>query len=102
MNSIAGLISTIINVYSAQDGQYSITAKVTTIVTGACSVITAFCFLLYNNWALSRVRRHHLRETEEGRRDLEADRSDDHAGEGMFEKVKRKVHEPALQPGSVV
>ncbi|USP77938.1 hypothetical protein yc1106_05212 [Curvularia clavata] len=62
LNSIAGLISTIINVYSAQDGQYSVTARVTIIVTAACSVVAAALFLLYNTIMLRLVRRRHERE----------------------------------------
>ncbi|KAF2270194.1 hypothetical protein CC78DRAFT_574323 [Lojkania enalia] len=63
MNSIAGLISTLVNIYSAQDGQYSVTAKVTIIVTAVCSVVTAALFLLYNSVMLELVKRKHARET---------------------------------------
>ncbi|KAF2791199.1 hypothetical protein K505DRAFT_249501 [Melanomma pulvis-pyrius CBS 109.77] len=63
MNSVAGLISTLVNVYSARDGQYSVTAKVTLIVTGVCSVITALLFLVYNGVMLSLVKRKHAKET---------------------------------------
>jgi ABC-type nickel/cobalt efflux system permease component RcnA len=99
MNSIAGLISTIVNVYSAQNGQYSITAKITTVVTGACTVITAGLFLLYNNWALERVKKRHERETS---RMQNSQNEHKHDHEGVVEKVKRKVHEPGLEPSSVV
>ncbi|KAJ5037154.1 hypothetical protein J3E74DRAFT_470264 [Bipolaris maydis] len=57
LNSIAGLISTIVNVYSAQDGQYSVTARVTIVVTAACSVIAAALFLIYNTIMLGIARR---------------------------------------------
>lgn len=74
LNSIAGLISTIVNVYSAQDGQYSVTARVTIVVTAACSVVAAALFLLYNTIMLRLVRRRHEREVravekEQARRD---------------------------------
>ncbi|KAF2015406.1 hypothetical protein BU24DRAFT_421705 [Aaosphaeria arxii CBS 175.79] len=64
MNSIAGLISTLVNVYSAQAGQYSVTAKATLVVTAACSTVTAALFLLYNTVMLSLVKRKHKRETD--------------------------------------
>ncbi|ORY05165.1 hypothetical protein BCR34DRAFT_544032 [Clohesyomyces aquaticus] len=67
MNSIAGLLSTLVNVYSARDGQYSVTAKATLGVTGAFSVVGAALFLLYNYVALSSVKRKHRHEV----RDLE-------------------------------
>ncbi|MCJ1384488.1 hypothetical protein MMC17_007605 [Xylographa soralifera] len=62
LNSLAGLISTLVNIYSAQNGDFSVTAKVTVIATGVCSAITALLFLLYNNWALSRVKERHQKE----------------------------------------
>ncbi|CAO2651458.1 Nn.00g040280.m01.CDS01 [Neocucurbitaria sp. VM-36] len=62
LNSIAGLVSTVVNVYSAQDGQYSVTATVTIIVTSACSVVAAALFLLYNTVMLRLVKRKHERE----------------------------------------
>lgn len=62
LNSIAGLISTLINVYTAQKGHFSLTATVTTIVTGVCTAIFTALFFLYNNWVLEKVRQGHLRE----------------------------------------
>ena len=59
LNALAGLISTLINVYSQQGGRYSITAKVTVIVTGSCTVAMAILFLFYNYWVLAQVRRAH-------------------------------------------
>jgi len=94
LNSLAGLISTLINVYSQQDGNWSITAEVTAIVTGACMVVTAVLFLIYNMWVLERVRRSHGREMQRAETEGEP--------EGLLEKVERKAHEPALEPGSVV
>ena len=61
LNSFAGLISTLVNVYTQQDGAWSLTAKVTAIVTGACMAITAGLLLLYNMWYLERVRKDHSR-----------------------------------------
>ena len=62
LNALAGLISTLINVYTQQGGRYSITAKVTVMVTGGCTVVMATLFLLYNNWILEAVKRNHHRE----------------------------------------
>jgi hypothetical protein len=90
LNSFAGLISTLINVYSQQSGNWSTTAWITAAVTGACMVITGVLFGLYNFWILERVKRRHGQEME-GLRD-----------EGIVEKMGRKAHEPGLEPGSVV
>lgn len=43
-------------------GQYSVTAKVTVVVTAACSVVAAALFLLYNTVMLKLVKRRHERE----------------------------------------
>ena len=74
---MAGLISTLINVYSQQGGAWSITAKVTAIVTGTVMVITGCLFVIYNFWVLAKVKkRHGLELREEG-----------YAREGLVEKV---------------
>ncbi|KAF2821570.1 hypothetical protein CC86DRAFT_302819 [Ophiobolus disseminans] len=62
LNSIAGLISTIVNIYSAQDGQYSVTAMITVVVTAACSAVAAALFLFYNMVMLKLVKRKHEKE----------------------------------------
>ena len=62
LNSIAGLISTLINVYTARNGHFSLTATVTAIVTGVCTAIFTVLFFLYNNWILEKVRKGHHTE----------------------------------------
>ncbi|KAF9737677.1 hypothetical protein PMIN03_000147 [Paraphaeosphaeria minitans] len=63
MNSVAGLISTLVNVYSAQNGQYSVTARATVVVTAALSVVASALFLLYNSVMLTLIKRKHQKET---------------------------------------
>jgi hypothetical protein len=93
LNSLAGLVSTLINVYGQQDRVWSITATVTGIVTGSIMVVCGVLFGLYNFWILKNVKKRHNREM--------GDR-DDGREEGLVEKIGRKVNEPALEPGSVV
>ena len=92
LNSVAGLMNTLVNVYSQQGGDWSVTARVTAIVTGTIMCVTGVLFGVYNFWALRRVKRGHEREIGFS---LEE-------GEGLVEKIKRKADEPALEPGSVV
>lgn len=97
LNSLVGLIGTLINVYSQQDGDWSVTARVTAIVTGSIMVVCGVLFGLYNFWILRRVKRTHGREwIGNGQSEEEED------GEGLKEKIVRKAQEPALEPGSVV
>jgi hypothetical protein len=94
LNSFAGLISTLVNVYTQQNNAWSVTAEVTAIVSGSVMVVTALLFVLYNYWVLRRVKKSHSRDIRNTQ--LTGD------GEGLREKVERKVMEPALEPGSVV
>ncbi|OAP60112.1 hypothetical protein AYL99_05114 [Fonsecaea erecta] len=93
MNSVAGLLTTLVNVYTAQHGVWSVTAKITAIVTGSCVGVAGLLFGCYNFWILRRVQKVHEREM---------GLNVHHEDETLVEKVKRKAHEPPLQPGSVV
>jgi hypothetical protein len=93
LNSFAGLISTLVNVYTQQSSTWSVTAKVTAIVTGTCMGVTGALFALYNFWVLDKVRRSHSREMES---------TAAYQDETLVEKVERKAMEPGLEPGSVV
>ena len=99
LNSVAGLLTTIVNVYTAQKGVWSITAKITAIVAGSCVGVAGGLFYLYNFWALESVREAHERSLNpEEFADAERARK----RESILEKVKRKANEPPIQPGSVV
>jgi spore maturation protein SpmB len=62
LNSLAGVISTVVNVYTQQNGHWSLTAEVTMIVTGSCMVITGALVLLYDLFVLRGIRNSHRRE----------------------------------------
>ncbi|CAL3967660.1 hypothetical protein PZA11_003907 [Diplocarpon coronariae] len=91
LNSLAGLISSLVSVYTQQRGNLSLTARITTIVAGSSMVVTGLLFGLYNFWILESVKREHERETSAATGE-----------EGIVERMRKKTHEPALQPGSVV
>ncbi|KAI9730633.1 MAG: hypothetical protein M1818_008115 [Claussenomyces sp. TS43310] len=91
LNSLTGLISTLINIYSQQNGDWSVMAKVTAIVTGTSMVVLGGLFVIYNNGVLKRVKKSHSRDMQQSYDD-----------ENFVEKVERKIKEPALEPGSVI
>jgi hypothetical protein len=93
LNSLAGLLSTIVNVYTAQNHQWSITAKVSAIVEAICLAICGVLFLFYSNWMLARIRREHNREF---------DTTGDYDEAGIIEKMKRKAQEPSPEAGRIV
>jgi hypothetical protein len=99
MNSSAGLISTVVNIYSAQHGDISITAKITLWVTGACTGLFLFLFALFNFLVLKRVKVRHDRELQ---RDLERGSRAEEQNEGTVEKAKRLARQPGLEPSSVI
>lgn len=96
LNSIAGIISTVVNVTTSQQGQWSVTAKVTAIVTGACTGVTLLLFAMYNFWVLKRLKRQHAREVE-----VEFAGQEEHQ-DTIAEKIKHAAHAKPLEPGSVV
>lgn len=99
LNSAAGLLTTVVNVYTAQKGVWSSSAIIAASVTGGCFGITGILFLLYNFWALDKVRDLHEREFDPEAFDRRRNKKN---RESMVEKVKRKAHEKPLEPGSVV
>lgn len=58
-NCLAGLISTLVGVYSQQHGTWSITAKVTAIVEGACLGMAILLFVVFERVLLKKVRESH-------------------------------------------
>lgn len=91
-NALAGLISTLVVVYSQKHGDWSVTAMITGIVEAADLVICGSLFVC-NTLLLKRVQRKHGREMEQFEQTGE---------EGLFERAGRKLQEPALEPQSVV
>lgn len=55
-----GLMSTVINVYTARDGQWSITAIVSGCVIGAWLMLSIVVFLIYDIILIPRVEQEHL------------------------------------------
>ncbi|KAJ7678141.1 hypothetical protein DFH06DRAFT_1316920 [Mycena polygramma] len=93
LNSVAGIISTLVNVYSAQNGEFAATSKITIIVTVAAAVVCGGLTLLYSMYKLDRVKRAHNRQV--GR-----ERAGRH-GEGILEEIKRKAKEIQPEAGMV-
>ncbi|KAL7918709.1 hypothetical protein ACQKWADRAFT_323545 [Trichoderma austrokoningii] len=58
-NSLAGLVSTLIGVYSQQHGTWSITAKITAMVEGASLCVCGSLFLLYQLAFLRQIKAKH-------------------------------------------
>lgn len=58
-NSLAGLVSTLIGVYSQQHGTWSITAKITAMVEGASFCVCGSLFLLYRLAFLKQIKDKH-------------------------------------------
>ncbi|KAF9479540.1 hypothetical protein BDN70DRAFT_806966 [Pholiota conissans] len=61
MNSLAGLLSTIANIFGAQHGELSTTSKSTLIVTGASTGVFLIFSGFYTFWLVRRVKERHDR-----------------------------------------
>ncbi|APA13368.1 hypothetical protein sscle_11g081380 [Sclerotinia sclerotiorum 1980 UF-70] len=62
LHSITGLLTTIINIYTARSGAWSVTAIITITVTGCCTVFLLASFLIYNFWLLQNVKKEHKKK----------------------------------------
>lgn len=59
LHSLAGFISTFVNVYSGQHGNWSVTAWATAAATGGAMLITGTIFAVYNWSILAKVKKGH-------------------------------------------
>ena len=50
LNSLIGLITTLINVYTTQDGHWSVTAVMTAAVTSFITLVSVILYALYAYW----------------------------------------------------
>lgn len=62
VNSFTGVISTLANVFGSQNGNFSITARVTIIATSVSCVICSLLWLFYLIFKLAPLRYEHRRE----------------------------------------
>ncbi|KAF8856255.1 hypothetical protein BDZ45DRAFT_594438 [Acephala macrosclerotiorum] len=56
LHSFIGLMTTIVNVYTAQGGHWSTTAKVTIVVIGVFSGNMSILYLIYKYWILEKLK----------------------------------------------
>lgn len=62
LNSLAGVISVLSNIYGVQHGTYVATSKSAIIVTVAVAVVCGCLILLYQFWLLRNIKKEHDRE----------------------------------------
>jgi len=93
LNSLAGIVSTLAGVYGVQSGQWSVTSKVTIIVTSTVAVVCGILTGIYSFWKLAGVKKKHDREVGKERAGKR--------GEGFVEQVKRKAQEKEPEAGMV-
>lgn len=92
-NAVAGLISTLITVYTQNDGEWSLMAKVTAAVEAGDLVVCGSLFVV-STVMLKLVKRRHRKEI--GRYEEQKEE------EGILDKAERKWNEPAAAQQSVV
>ena len=59
LHAAAGLLATLINVYTARGGFWSVTAIASSAITGFCTVILGVLFLIFDTWKLAQVKECH-------------------------------------------
>lgn len=83
LNSLAGVISTLANVYGSQAGGFSSSAESTIIVTGSLTVICGILVLVYQFGLIRNLRLEHERE-------VGVEKAGKH-GEGVLGEQKRSI-----------
>ena len=56
LHSLTGLLTALINIYTAQGGHWSVTAKITIIVISLCTGNMSVLYLIYNHWILEKMK----------------------------------------------
>jgi hypothetical protein len=103
LNSLAGLLSTLVNIYSTPPGsvKWTESAKITVCIMGGCMVVTGTLFVIYDLWILRNVKSKHARQMA-ARSGKKAER----AGKNFFSKIISmaldSALDSALDPESVV
>jgi hypothetical protein len=65
LHSTVGLINTLVNVYTAQDGHWSVTAKIVVVIVSLCMASMSVLTLVYKNWLLEKIKTPRDRELAE-------------------------------------
>ncbi|KAJ5417420.1 uncharacterized protein N7487_000970 [Penicillium crustosum] len=66
LNSVAGLITTVINIYTARNGHWPIMAVLTASITATIALASLFLILVYQFGKLESIKREHIREINAG------------------------------------
>jgi len=93
LNSLAGMISTLANVYGVQHGEFSTTSKITIAVTTASAFVCGVLTLFYSLLKLRNVKKQHDRE-------VGKERAGKH-GEGILAEIRNKAVEKEPEPGMI-
>ncbi|KAJ7363732.1 hypothetical protein DFH08DRAFT_798211 [Mycena albidolilacea] len=93
LNSVAGIIPTLVNVYNALHGELVEASKITVIVTVVSAVVCGGLTLLYSMVELKIVREAHNHQ-------VGCERVGRH-GERILEEIKRKVNVVEPETGIV-
>ncbi|KAL4947081.1 hypothetical protein BDW69DRAFT_199917 [Aspergillus filifer] len=66
LNTAAGLLTSLVNIYTAKDGCWSVMALLTVIVSGVLALLSTALMVFYKFWKLRIVMEDHERETRAG------------------------------------
>jgi hypothetical protein len=66
LSSLAGLVTTLVNIYTAREGEWSIMALLTTIVTGLSASGSLILLIIYRFGKLVKIKEEHEMETKAG------------------------------------
>ncbi|KAK4121024.1 hypothetical protein N657DRAFT_578444 [Parathielavia appendiculata] len=100
LNALAGLLATVVGVYTQQAGDWSTQAVITLVIEGSILVVNVLLFFVYNYWLLQRLRSDH-EEVVAGGEKKEKRKRKKRKG-GLFARFRRVRRKPPIAAGSVV
>ncbi|KAK4104326.1 hypothetical protein N658DRAFT_514243 [Parathielavia hyrcaniae] len=107
LNALAGVLATLVGVYTQQAGDWSTQAVITLVMEGAILVVNVVLFFVYNYWLLQRLRSDHEEVVagggeKKGKGKKGKKKRREKGGGGFFAKFRRVRRKPPIAAGSVV
>jgi uncharacterized membrane protein YgdD (TMEM256/DUF423 family) len=101
LNALAGLLATLVSVYTQQASEWSTQAIITVVIEGSIFVVNVVLFFVYNYWLLQRLRNDHEEAVGGGMEKKEKRKRKKRKG-GFFARFRRARKKRPIAAGSIV
>ncbi|SPQ22153.1 2a480a41-21f9-4083-ad49-37d2db8d5f7e [Thermothielavioides terrestris] len=101
-NALAGVLTTVTNVYTQQVGEWSTQAIIAIVIEASVLGTSFILFVVYNYWLLRRVRSEYEEQLEYGNEKTMRRKRKAQRRVGLFARFRRVRRQPPIAAGSVV